>query len=114
MTEKNKWLAGTLSCLIAAQLVFGIYLAVWIAVRPSKFLDSYPRLRVDSRSLPAQQIPAIDLDPFRLCISQSWRFGELLFINIAVAFGASPTSSVVSPGVCSRASQSIFLTRGSP
>ena len=105
MTEKNKWLGGTLSCLIAVQFVFGIYLVVWTAVRPSKFFDSYPRSRVDSRPLPAQQLPAIPLDPFRFCISQSWRLGELVFLNIAVAFGASPTPDVVSPRMCLRVSQ---------
>ena len=110
MTERNRWLGGVLSCLIAAQFAFGIYFAVWIAARPSKFFDSYPRSHVDSRPLPAQQIPAIDLDPFRTCISQSWKFGELLFVNISVAFGASLISDVVSLRVCLHASQSMFLT----
>ena len=99
MTDRNKWLGGALSCLIAAQLVFGIYFVVWVAARPSKFFDSYPRSRVDSRPLPARQMPAIDLDPFRFCLPQSWKFGGLLFVNIAVVFGASPTSDMVSPQV---------------
>ena len=114
MTERNKWVAGALSCLIVAQFFFGIYFTVWIAARPSKFFDSYPRSRVDSRPLPAQQLPAIDLDPFKFCVSQSWKFGELVFINIAVAFGASLTSDVVSPRVCLRASRSVFLTPWTP
>jgi hypothetical protein len=34
------------------------------------------------------QIPEIDLDPFRICLSEAWRPAEFVFISLTVGFGA--------------------------
>lgn len=77
VTERNKWLATALAGLVAAQFVFGIYSIALAAVRPM------------------QQLPGIDLDPFKFCLPESWKAGELLFINITVAFDILAFLSIV-------------------
>jgi len=68
VTEKNKWLVGALSVLIASQFCCGVFSTVWIGIRP------------------LQALPNINLDVFKLCIYDQWRLGQYLFVNIAVAF----------------------------
>ncbi|KAF9647537.1 hypothetical protein BDM02DRAFT_3116882 [Thelephora ganbajun] len=68
VTERNKWLAGVLSVLIAAQFGFGFFSMIRVAIHP------------------LQPMPEINLDPFKFCVYKRWRLGELIFVNIAVAF----------------------------
>jgi len=68
VTDRNKWLGGTLSGLIIAQLIIGIYMIVSAAV------------------LPMQQLPDINLDPFKLCTTTWSKPQELLFVNVGIAF----------------------------
>jgi len=43
---------------------------------------------------PAQPLPEIDLDAFKVCFYQRWRVGELLFTNLVIAFGMSSPSNL--------------------
>lgn len=68
VTERNKWIGGALSSLILGQLTFGIYMVVAAAENPM--------LRP----------PEINLDPFKFCVYEMPKLGDLVFVNIAVAF----------------------------
>jgi len=70
VTERNRWVGGALSSIIVAQSVFGIYSTVMSAMSP------------------IQQLPDINLEPFKICIFQPSRLRELVFVNVGVAFDA--------------------------
>ena len=96
MTGGKKLPSGVLSVFIVAELVFGIYSIIRIAIGPSKFLD-HLSVRVLTRRRLALPLPDIDLDVFKVCAYRRWRLGELTYINLTVAFGMpssfSPRSS---------------------
>ena len=94
MAERNKWLGGALLSLIVAQLVAGIVLTVRAAVRPSEFFGSSPSARRLRPHL-VPQLQEIDLDSFKLCASDPWRLGYILFVNIGVGFGAPSSSNTI-------------------
>jgi len=68
VTGMNKSLSLALSALTATQLSLGLYSLVRAATRP------------------AQQVPAIDLDAFKICSFQQWQLGERLFVSMSIAF----------------------------
>jgi len=68
ITEKNRLLCTVLFALIAVQLCFGVFSVVRAAMH-----QVFP-------------VPDIDLDAFKVCSFGEWRFGEVFFINIALAF----------------------------
>ena len=43
---------------------------------------------------PVAPFPEIDLDVFKICIYKRWRLGEVLYVNLLIAFGTpSPPNS---------------------
>jgi len=68
VTGKNKILGGLLSALISAQLCFGFYLVM--------------RLGMGS----PQPLPEIDLDQFKVCLTERWQVGEIASVGIPVVF----------------------------
>ena len=63
---------------------------VWV---PQPLIDSH----ADSDRSPAQPVPDVDLDAFKICSFEEWRFGEVFFINVALAFGVSLPFNTISP-----------------
>ena len=55
-------------------------------------MDSYPSL--------VQQLPDINLDPFRFCAYQWRRLEELIFSNIGATFGTSSPYHLRNPDIC--------------
>jgi len=68
VTEGNRWVGGALFSIIAAQFVFGIYSTVISAMSP------------------IQQLPDINLDPFKFCAYEPSKLEQLVFVNIGAAF----------------------------
>ena len=94
MTLKNRLVGGALSVLIVAQISFGIYSVIRTGMGPREFLS---RLFVRARahwSLAVLTLPEIDLDPFKVCTYKRWRLGELIYVNLLIAFGTPSPSSV--------------------
>ena len=92
MTEKNKWVGGALFSMIAAQFAFAVYSTVSVAISPCVCPSTLFYSQADPGSSPVQQLPDINLDPFKFCVSQVSKLHELIFVNMGVAFGASSPS----------------------
>ena len=91
VTGKKKLLNGPLFAISAAQFCFGIYAIARVATNPSKFIN---RLFIcaQTHQPPAMPLPEINLDAFKVCVFERWRVGELIFINLATAFGTHTPS----------------------
>ncbi|KAF9787198.1 hypothetical protein BJ322DRAFT_707199 [Thelephora terrestris] len=68
VTERNKWFGGALSSLIVIQFSIGIYMTVTSALAP------------------LEQLPNINLDPFKVCTTAWNQLQELFFLNVGIAF----------------------------
>jgi len=92
VTQRNKLLGSVLSVLIVAGIIFWIYSVIRIGMGPCEFLD---RLFVRARAhrFPVLQLPEVDLDVFKVCIYKRWRLGEVLYVNLLIAFGTLSSSS---------------------
>ena len=93
VTKGNKLLTGALCVLIAAQLCFGVFSLIRAVMGSCELLDRF-FVRVWTHRLPAVPVPDINIDAFRVCFLGRWRLGELLYINLAIAFGMSPLSQL--------------------
>ena len=93
MTQRNKFLGGTLSVLIVVEIIFWIYSVIRIGIGPCEFLDS---LLVCARAhrITVSPLPEIDLDVFKICIYKRWRFAELVYVNLLIAFGTHSISKL--------------------
>ena len=89
VTGKKKLLNGPLFVISAAQLCFGLYAIARVATHPSKFINRSLICARTHQPL-AMPLPDINLDVFKICIYERWRVGELLYINLATAFGTHP------------------------
>lgn len=95
VTNKNKLFGAGLALLNTAQFCFGIFSIFWIAFRPRKFLNRLSiQTRVDLHQPLVQPLPDIDLDAFKFCVYGRWKPGELIYFNLAIAFGA-PSPSIL-------------------
>ena len=65
---------------------FGIYAVAKITMGPCGFLNS-SFICVWTHQPPVEPLPEINLDPFRVCFHRRWRFGELFYISLVIAFG---------------------------
>ena len=93
MTLKNKLVGSALSALIVTQVFLGIYSVIRIGMDPCEFLN-HPFVRARrAHRFPVPPLPDIDLDPFKVCIYKRWRFGELFYVNLLIAFGMPSPSS---------------------
>lgn len=68
VTGRNKILGGIACVLVIVQLVSGLWFTAVTGVRPM------------------QQLPQINIDPFRICFFRQWRPGEFSFIILAITF----------------------------
>jgi len=60
---------------------------------PQPFIDSC----ADSDRSPVLPVPDIDLDVFKICSFGEWQFGEVFFVNVALAFGTPLPFNTISP-----------------
>lgn len=77
---------GALCALIAAQIIFGAYSVIRIAIGPSEFLGNF-FVRARTHWPLALVLPDIDLEEYKVCLYARFRIGELLYSNLTVAFG---------------------------
>lgn len=61
---------------------------------PKWVLQPFFHLQADSSSLLVRRLPEINLDPFKFCVYETWKLGDLVFINIAIAFGTLSPSQL--------------------
>ncbi|KAF9783384.1 hypothetical protein BJ322DRAFT_149896 [Thelephora terrestris] len=84
ITRRNKFLAGALAVIIAAEACWNLYSIIRIALGP------------------VQLFPALGLDPFHICVTKSWEVQELAFYGLAMFFEAFAFSILVVTAVRSR------------
>ncbi|KAF9643927.1 hypothetical protein BDM02DRAFT_3191081 [Thelephora ganbajun] len=71
VTGNSRWIASCLYFMTLVQFAFGIYLAIWFALRP------------------ALQVPDLPFDEYKVCFFHRWRTGEIIYIVLSLAYDAS-------------------------
>lgn len=102
ITRKNKWIAGILYTISAAQFSIGVFLFVWSAMNPGRYYHPTTCISSSSRTkdtFQAADIPNVPLDSFHLCVTKSIRPITTLQMALSFIFGrhfATPSNLPVS------------------
>ena len=99
VTGRNKLIGIVLALTIAAQFCQGTFAIIWIALHSRKAYN-HLIVRVRTHWFLVEPLPEINLDPFKICLYERWRLGELMYYNLSTFFGTpSPsTCGIISPG----------------
>ena len=94
ITMKNKWVAGILYTVSAAEFGIGVYMLIWAALNSRKYLRSitYARAPELRKGFTVPTVHPVPLDEYNMCIPNIKKTFTLIQMSLSLAFGRYPVT----------------------